>query len=79
MAQDTRILQTSNGTFFSSLPPAAAAFARGLTFAVATAAIGFGLTFFEGISAGSLAPYAPIAVVVFRTLEGLIDKAAVSS
>jgi hypothetical protein len=46
---------------------------------VATAAIGYGLTFFSAISTGDLAPYAPIAVVVFRTLEGLIDKAAVSS
>lgn len=73
---DGRVLQSKDAPFFGGLNPTAAAFARGLTFAILTAAISFATVFFTDSPPELLAAYAPIFLVVLRTIEGKIDASS---
>lgn len=73
---DQRVLQSQGGAFFSSMSPQYAAFCRSIVLAVGLAVVEGLISFFTTGDAipPSLALYAPIILVVLRTIEGAIDQ-----
>lgn len=73
---DFRVLQAKDGPFFSNLPPKWAGFLRGLVLAVAAAAVSAAVKFLESgqLTPEGLSIYIPIAIVLLRTIEGMLDQ-----
>lgn len=61
-------------TVKSGLPPAVVAGLRGLVEAMILAAVGWLTVEVSAVDVGQLAPFAPVALLALRQLEGLIDQ-----
>lgn len=55
------------------ISPTAVAFIRGAIEAAVLAVITLAITWLTSASVGNLAPYAPLAVLALRQLEGIVD------
>lgn len=58
----------------SGVPPWVVAFGRGVAEAAVLAAIGAATSALGDVSAGALAPWAPLGLLVLRQLEGVADQ-----
>ena len=58
----------------AGVPPWTVALLRGVLEAAVLAAIGAAIAAVGDVTAGGLAPYAPIGLLVLRQLEGLADQ-----
>lgn len=78
---DNRVLESAGAPFFGSLPPQWAAFCRSIVLAVGLAIVEGLISFFTTGDAipPSLALYAPIILVILRTIEGAIDQHSVKA
>lgn len=56
------------------VPPTVVAFLRGALEAAALAVIGVAITALGDVTTGQLAPWAPVALLALRQLEGVADQ-----